>query len=170
MSAANVHCPSKAEVRACFYYMNLRTILMHNLEGQVTAPVVDQNHLGCMLICCRIDRPETSPYIRFRIPRHNQDRYIRWPLSCGARWNIQIFRRLHSLCHKFWSGRYTPVPPKTATNVLIISSRSSHMLHFSMYWRSNETLSSNDMFERAVTCHSPVTPGVTSRRRRCSRS
>jgi len=61
-----------------------------------------------------------------------------------------------------------PSARNTAGIVLNSIFRSNPKLQFSMYSRSRAMLVSNDGSVRAVTCQSPVNPGLTSSRRRCS--
>ena len=63
----------------------------------------------------------------------------------------------------------TPLPCRITNTVFHRIQRSIPRLQCSMYSRSRAMFRWNDGSRRAVTCHNPVMPGVTSRRRRCSR-
>src|SRR5690606_8400864 len=75
-----------------------------------------------------------------------------------------MFRRCGA-CRTF----YDVVSPgmSAALNVFSRMSTSLVKLQFSTYERSRRTLSSHDSDERPETCHRPVIPGLT-RKRRCT--
>ena len=62
--------------------------------------------------------------------------------------------------------QYAPSPARTAPGVRTRIFMSSHSDHVMAYCKSSRTMSSNVVLLRPVTCHSPVMPGLTSRRRR----
>src|SRR6267143_6004595 len=59
---------------------------------------------------------------------------------------------------------YCPSPASTAGIVFIKILQSSSKLQLLMYPRSRNMQVSNEGSARAVTCHNPVRPGLTSRR------
>src|SRR5207245_2366354 len=62
-----------------------------------------------------------------------------------------------------------PVPPSTVGTVRNRILKSSDNVQFSMYSMSSARAFSKDGSSRALVCQSPVIPGMTSRRPKCSR-